>query len=212
MVSKQHLIDYWVSSKIVKNKKVIEAFKKIPREKFIKEEHLEEAYGDYPLSIGEGQTISQPTTVMIMTDALELKEGHKVLEIGAGSGYQAAIISKIVGNTGKVITTEIVPELVKFSQENIKKLKLKNVEIINWDGSKGYQKEAPYDRIIITAACPTIPQPLVRQLKNKGVIVAPVGNLNEQIMIKSIKKGKKLLQEKIGDFRFVPLKGKYGYG
>ena len=211
MASKRHLIDYWVSSEIVKDKKVIEAFKKIPREKFIKEEHLEEAYGDYPLSIGHGQTISQPTTVMVMTESLELKEGQKVLEIGAGSGYQAAIIAKIVGAEGKVISTEILPEIAEFAQENISKLKIKNVKIVKHDGSKGYAKEAPYDRIIITAACPKIPKPLVKQLKENGIIVAPVGNLIEQVMVKARKKANKLVEEKIGEFRFVPLKGKYGY-
>mgnify|MGYP001569171374 FL=1 len=109
MNPKQRLIEHWTSLGIIKDKKVIEAFKKIPREGFMNPEHKEEAYGDYALSIGEGQTISQPTTVMIMTEALELKEGHKVLEIGTGSGYQAAIISKIIGSKGKLISTEIIP-------------------------------------------------------------------------------------------------------
>ena len=210
MKSKEHLIGYWADSGIIKNKKVIEAFKKIPREKFIKE-HKDEAYGDYPLSIGEGQTISQPTTVMIMTEALELKEGNKVLEVGSGSGYQAAIISEIVGNKGKVISTEIIGKLAEFAKENIKKLNIKNVEIIKHDGSKGYEKEAPYDRIIVTAAAPKIPKLLIEQLKENGIIVAPVGNLLEQAMIKGIKNNGRLEEENLGNFMFVPLKGKYGH-
>lgn len=211
MRAKQKLIDYWNSSKIIKDRKVIEAFKRVPREKFIKKGYKDEAYGDYPLSIGHGQTISQPTTVMVMTQALELKKGDNVLEVGTGSGYQAAIISNIVGQNGKVTSTEILPELAKFAQDNIKKLNLKNTKIINCDGSKGYQKESPYDKIIITAACPKIPKPLVNQLKENGIIIAPVGDLNEQVMVKARKKGSQLIEEKIGNFVFVPLKGRYGH-
>lgn len=209
-MGRQKLIGYWVSSGIVKDKKVIEAFKKIPREQFVKD-NAEEAYADCPLSIGKGQTISQPTTVVVMTQALELEEGQKVLEIGSGSGYQAAIISKIIGKNGKIISTEIVPELADFAKENIRKLKLKNVEIIGHDGSKGYEKEAPYDRIIVTAACPEIPRPLISQLKENGIIIAPVGDMNEQSMIKATKKKGKLIKENLGSFIFVPLKGRYGY-
>ena len=211
MPSKYQLIKYWNSSGVIKDKKVIDAFKKVPRELFVAEDRKEEAYGDYPLPIGESQTISQPTTVMIMTQALELKNGDKVLEVGSGSGYQAAIISNIVGNTGKVISTEIVDELVKLAKSNIEKLKLKNVKIIRHDGSKGYAKEAPYDKVIITAACPKIPKPLISQLKENGIIVAPVGNMNEQAMIKGKKIKGKLVEENLGSFMFVPLKGKHGY-
>ena len=212
MSQKQKLIDYWISSGIIKDKKVIESFKEIPRGKFMKPEHKKEAYGDYPLSIGEGQTISQPTTVMLMTEAPELKKGHKVLEVGSGSGYQAAIISKIIGDKGRLISTEIIPELAEFAKNNIKKLNIKNVEIINCDGSKGFAKEAPYDRIIVTAASPKIPKPLIKQLKEGGIIIIPVGDLLEQAMIKGVKNNNKLVEENIGQFMFVPLKGKYGHG
>lgn len=211
MATKEELIKNWISSGTVRDKRVIESFRKVPREEFIEESRKEESYGDYPLPIGEGQTISQPTTVMIMTQALELKEGDKVLEVGSGSGYQAAIIASIVGEKGKVISTEIVDELAESAKSNIKKLKLKNVEIIKHDGSKGYAKEAPYDRIIITAACPKIPKPLIKELKEGGIIVAPVGNMNEQIMIKGRKIKGELVEENLGNFMFVPLKGKYGY-
>jgi len=154
MTTKEGLIKSWISSGTIKDRKVIEAFRKIPREEFIEESRREESYGDYPLPIGEGQTISQPTTVAIMTQALELEEGHKVLEVGSGSGYQAAIITEIIGTKGKIISTEIVPELAELAKNNIKKLALKNIEILNYDGSKGYAKEAPYDRILVAAASP----------------------------------------------------------
>lgn len=209
--SKKRLIDHWQSSGMIKDKKVIEAFKAIPREKFIPEEYISQAYGDYPLSIGKGQTISQPTTVMLMTEALELKKGDKVLEVGAGSGYQAAIISKIVGEKGKVITTEIVSELAELARNDIKKLKIKNIKIVHYDGGQGYKKESPYDKIIITAACPEIPSKLINQLKENGIIIAPVGDLFSQQMIKGIKKKGYLETKSLGYFMFVPLKGKYGY-
>lgn len=211
MTTKEELIKIWISSGTVKDKKVIEAFRKIPREEFVEEARKEESYGDYPLPIGEGQTISQPTTVAIMTQALELQEGHKVLEVGAGSGYQAALISEIIGPKGKIISTEIVPELAELAKKNVKKLNLKNIEILHHDGSNGYAKEAPYDRIIVAAASPKIPRPLANQLKEGGIIIIPVGNMLEQVMVKGRKKSGKIVEEQLGDFVFVPLKGKYGY-
>lgn len=211
-MEKQLLIDYWKKSGTITDEKLLKAFKDVPRGLFIRDGFEEEAYGDYPLPIGQGQTISQPTTVMLMTQALELKEGQKVLEVGAGSGWQAAIIGKIIGNKGKVITTEIIPELAKFAKNNINKAKIKNVKVINYDGSQGYKKEAPYDRIIITAACPRIPPPLIDQLKNNGILVAPVGSLAfGQNMLKLRKTKTGIETESLGSFVFVPLKGKYGY-
>ena len=205
---KRNLIEYWQNSGLIKDNRLIEAFKSVPREKFIRDGYLEEAYGDYPLPIGFGQTISQPTTVMLMIDALELKKDDNVLEVGAGSGYCAAIMSKLCR---KVITTEIVPELVKFAKENIKKCKIKNAEIVEWDGSKGYEDEAPYDKIMVTAACPRIPEPLVEQLKLDGIILAPVGSFFGQEMIKLIKEKDRIITKNLGSFVFVPLKGEYGY-
>lgn len=205
---KQQLIDYWESRKIIKDKKLIKAFKDTPREKFIDPSDIDQAYGDYPLHIGYGQTISQPTTVMIMIEALELKPTDKVLEVGAGSGYCAAIMSKLAK---KIITTEVIPELAEFAKKNIKKSNIKNVTVVEYDGSQGYKKEAPYDKIMITAACPSIPEPLIQQLKENGIILAPVGDFFNQSMIKGIKIKGKLETHSLGYFRFVPLKGKYGY-
>jgi len=209
---KDILIKYWKSEQIITDKKVLKAFKEVPRELFIKDDFKEQAYGDHPLPIGHQQTISQPTTVMLMTQALELKEGLKVLEVGAGSGYQAAIIAKVIGNKSKVITTEIIPELVEFSKNNLKKAGINNVKVIEYDGSQGYKKEAPYDRCIITAACPRIPPPIIEHLKVGGIIVAPVGSLaygQEMIRLKKTKDRTKT--ESLGSFVFVPLKGRYGY-
>ena len=208
---KAKLVKHWQDLDIIKDKKVIDAFKKVPRECFIRDGYENEAYGDYPLPIGQGQTISQPTTVMIMTEALEVKQGNKILEVGAGSGYQAAILSKLVGEKGMIVTTEYIKELAEFARNNLKKCDIANVKVINWDGSQGYEKEAPYDRIIITAACPGIPNPLISQLKEKGIIIAPVGSFFGQDMVKGIKNHGQLEIKSLGSFVFVPLKGKYGY-
>ncbi len=208
-MDKSSLIKYWEENKIITDKRVLEAFEKVPRENFIPENLRNEAYGDYPLNIGFGQTISQPTTVMIMTQALDVKEGHKILEIGTGSGYQAGILSVLVGKKGKVYTTEIIKELYEFSKDNLKPHK--NVKVFNVDGSQGLPRYKPYDGIITTAAAPKIPPPLIEQLKNNGRLVIPIGSLYEQDMIKVIKKGKNLIKENLGSFIFVQLRGKYGF-
>ncbi|MEM4248434.1 MAG: protein-L-isoaspartate(D-aspartate) O-methyltransferase [Candidatus Nanoarchaeia archaeon] len=195
----------------IKDKAVLEAINKVPRHFFVPGDLLKEAYANYPLPIPGMQTISQPYTVAFMLEALELKRGQKVLEIGTGSGWNAALIAHLVGIRGKVITTEIVPELINFSKQNIKKFGLKNIKIIETDGSQGYAKEAPYDRIIVTAACLEIPIPLVEQLKERGIIVAPVGPSYNQEMIKARKVKGRLKRKSLGFFAFVPLTGKYGY-
>ena len=207
-MDKFSLIKYWQDSKIIIDKRVLEAFKKVPREDFIPENLKGEAYGDYPLNIGYGQTISQPTTVMLMTQSLEVKEGNRVLEVGTGSGYQAAILSILVGKKGKVYTTEIIKELYKFAGKNLKSYK--NVKVYNVDGSQGLPRYKPFDRVIVTAAAPKIPDVLIKQLKSNGIILAPIG-IYEQDMIKITKKGKKLIKENLGGFVFVQLKGRYGF-
>ena len=188
------------------------AFKEVDREDFIPDEFKNSAYQDMPLPLVRGKTISQPTTVMIMTHALELEAGEKVFEIGTGSGYQAAIIAKIVGPSGKVITTEVVPELVSLAKKNLRKAGISNVFVYEDDGSNGMPSEAPFDRIIITAACKEFPKPLIGQLKPNGIIVGPVGSQQEQEMVRGIKdKNGHLELEFLGPFLFTPMYGKYGF-
>lgn len=207
-MNKQKLIDQWTKLRMVTNKRVLDAFKKVKREDFVVKELIKEAYEDVPLPILQHQTISQPTTVVIMLQALEVRPGMKVLEIGAGSGYNAALLSILVGPKGKVYTTEIIPDLAKFAKDNLKKFK--NTEVHQSDGSFGLPKFGKFDRIICTAAAKTIPKPLINQLKENGIIVIPVGPRYGQKMVKGIKHKGKLETISLGDFMFVPLTGEFG--
>ena len=184
--------------------------KKIRRDIFVLRSYKERSYEDTALPLIKNQTISQPYTVAYMLQELELKKGLKVLEIGAGSGYNAALIAEIV-KPGRLYTIEIVKELVKLAKDNLKKAKINNVRIIEGDGSKGYEKEAKYDRIVFTASAPEIPKPLKDQLKDNVIILGPVGGDYGQSMIKCKKSKKELDCQNLGGFIFVPLKGKYGW-
>jgi protein-L-isoaspartate(D-aspartate) O-methyltransferase len=209
---KRELADYWLKAGIVKDRRLIDAFYAVPRENFVLSESVRLAYGDYPLPIGHGQTISQPTTVMIMTQALDAQPGDKVLEVGTGSGYQAALLSRLVEPGGRVVTTEIIPELAEYARSNLERILIKNVEVVPLDGSGGFMAYAPYDRIIVTAACPNIPAELIEQLKEGGIIVAPVSRPHfGQDMIRGEKVRGGLKAENLGGFVFVPLRGKHGY-
>lgn len=195
----------------IKSKKLENALREVPREHFVPEKYREDAYNiDHALPIGHGQTISQPSVVVIMTETLDVKEGQKILEIGAGSGYQAAILGKLVGK-GKVYTIDRIEELVKISKANIKKVGVTNVKVYKGDGSLGLEKYAPYDRIIVTAACPYISEALKDQLKVGGKLIAPIGNKNLQEMILLTKTKEGFEKKKIGMFCFVPLIGKKAF-
>jgi len=207
----EKLIEGIKNLEYLKSKKIEDAIRKIKREFFVPATLKHLAYRDFPISIGFNQTISQPSTVVAMTEALEVKEGEKILEIGTGSGWQSAILSHLVGDKGKVYTIEIVEELAKFAEANFKKLGIKNVEVFVKDGSLGLKEKAPFDKIIVTAACHDIPKPLLEQLKVNGVMVLPIGNLylQEMYVVKKLKD--KIEKTPIGSFMFVPLIGKYGF-
>ena len=193
------------------SKKVIKAFKAIPREKFVMENYKERAYEDSPLPILLGQTISQPSTVLKFLDALDVKLGNKVLEIGSGSGYNTALLSKLVGTKGFIYSTEIAEPLAEFARNNIKKIKIKNVEILRIDGSQGLMEKEPFDRIILTVACSKIPDVLIDQLKTGGILVAPVGPIYAQNLVRLKKTSKRISEKIFGQYQFVPMTGKYGY-
>ncbi len=196
----------------VKSKSVEEALLSVPRELFLPDNLRHLAYEDKPLPIGEGQTISAPSVVARMTELLDVREGQKVLEVGTGSGYQAAIVGKIVGPKGHVWTIERLPGLAEAARRRLEALGLANVTVVVGDGTEGLASEAPFDRIIVTAAAPEPPQPLIEQLREKGVMVIPVGSRDFQ-RLEIIRKGERgeITVTYDIDVIFVPLVGKYGW-
>jgi protein-L-isoaspartate(D-aspartate) O-methyltransferase len=197
-----------VEARGVEDRGVLDAMREIPRHLFIPDEFGAAAYHDRPLPIGSGQTISQPYIVGLMTSLLELKQNDKVLEIGAGSGYQAAILSKLARS---VVTIERLPEIASKAKGMMQRLGIPNVNVVVGDGTLGYAPDAPYDGIIITAASPDIPRPLIDQLAEKGRLVAPVGSRDLQQLIRIRKQGDQLCREVFGGVVFVPLLGCHGW-
>jgi len=196
-------------SRGIKDERVLEAMWKVPRHLFVPEELRESAYHDGPLSIGEGQTISQPYMVALMTECLDLKGGEKVLEIGTGSGYQTAILAEL---TERVYTIERVPILLEKAQEVLTHLLgYTTIKFKGGDGTYGWREESPFDGIIVTAAAPDISQALVAQLNDGGLLVIPVGSRYSQSLYKVTKKGDKIEKEERTLCVFVPLIGKYGW-
>ena len=188
----------------IRDKRVLEAMSSVPRELFIPPESREAAYEDRPLPIGYDQTISQPFIIALMTSALELKGGEKVLEIGTGSGYQAAILSRLCS---RVITVERIAPLAEGAAGLLKALGYDNVEVHEAGKELGWPAEAPYHAILVTAGSPNIPRPLVAQLKDGGRMVIPVGSRYEQELVRlHIKQGRETVVS-LGLCRFVPLIG-----
>lgn len=202
----EQLIENLKSEGYLKNQEIVEAFKSIDRADFVLDEDKERVYVNAPLSIGFGQTISQPLVVAFMIELLRPKTGEKILDVGCGSGWTTGILANIVGNGGKVVGIERIPELKEMAEKNISKydfIKNKTVEIVLGDGSKGYKNEAPYDKILAGAAASgTIPVAWKRQLKIGGRIVAPVGE--SIVMINRISKNQYNKEEYFG-YSFVPL-------
>ncbi len=197
---------------IIKTEAVKKAMLSVPRELFVWEGYEKLAYEDQPLPLGDtGQTISAPHMVAIMLEELNVGEGQIVLEVGAGSGYNAACLAHLVGKSGRVISVEVNGELVQFARRNINKLLLNNVEIIHGDGSLGYPprlEQEIYDRIVVTAAAQSIPRFLISQLKRKGVMLIPVGDMQMQVLMKVSKEADGSLKTRnICDVVFVPLVG-----
>jgi len=192
-----------IESRGVKDPLVLKAMRKVSRHLFVPKTYQEEAYADEPLPIGEGQTISQPYIVALMTELLGLKGGEKVLEIGTGSGYQAAILAEIAK---EVYSVEIICPLAQRAESSLKELGYKNIIVKCGDGYQGWKEHSPFDGIIVTAAPDHIPQPLVDQLKIEGKLVIPVGDLfQELILVTKTEKGIK--KENIIPVRFVPMTG-----
>ncbi|KER07180.1 Protein-L-isoaspartate O-methyltransferase 2 [Marine Group I thaumarchaeote SCGC AAA799-E16] len=191
------------------DKKVESAFWNIPRHEFVPTSEKKFAYFNEPLPIKNNQTISQPAVVSRMTEWLDVHNGQKILEIGTGSGWQTAILSYLVG-AGSVYSIDIHPELINFARKNLEKLGIDNAHIILGDGSLGYSQESPYDRIIITAACTEIPLPLFEQLSDDGLLIAPVGDSSQSlVLLKKTSKGIIEIKNQ-SNYVFVPLLGEFG--
>lgn len=191
------------------SERVVEAMSRVPRELFVPEELRPMAYEDRPLPIGHGQTISAPHMVAMMCDLLELQEGMKVLEVGGGCGYHAAVMAELVGPSGHVYSVERIPELVEMARRNLERAGYRNVSMILGDGTLGYSEQAPYDRISVAASAPDIPEPLKEQLRPGGRMVIPVGSYSQDLLI--VTKNHEIRVERAMGVIFVPLIGKYGF-
>jgi protein-L-isoaspartate(D-aspartate) O-methyltransferase len=190
-----------IESRGVGDPRVLAAMRSVPRHAFVPPELAADAYEDYPLPIGFGQTISQPYIVAYMSEALQLEPHHKVLEIGTGSGYQAAVLAALVR---EVYSVEIVPQLAERARQTLEAAGIRNVHVLTGDGYRGWAEHAPYDRIMVTAAPPQLPQALVEQLAIGGRLIAPVGDVEQWIRIVT-KLPDRILEETTIPVRFVPL-------
>jgi protein-L-isoaspartate(D-aspartate) O-methyltransferase len=188
----------------ITNARVLAVMGKVPRHEFVPESFRSQAYSDGPLPIGYGQTISQPYIVAFMTEKLEPKSTDRVLEIGTGSGYQAAVLAELVK---EVYTIEIVEPLAKRAEADLKRLSYTNVHVRAGDGYKGWPEASPFDAIIVTCAPEKVPQPLVEQLKDGGRMIIPVGAAGDQELVMLRKKGERLEKRAVLPVRFVPMTG-----
>lgn len=202
VASREEMVDEQLISRGINNEKVLRSMRSVPREKFIPKRYQNQAYGDFPLEIGRGQTVSQPYIVALMTQLLELKGQERVLEIGTGSGYQAAILSKLAK---KVYSIERNAILAKKAKKILQKLGFKNVKVIISDGFLGYPPAAPYEVIILTAAPVRIPPALIEQLNEGGRLVVPLGEGPVQRLIRIKKIKGQIKEEDFGSCAFVPM-------
>ena len=193
----------------IRDPKVLEAFRKVPRHLFLDEALWPQAYGDHPLPIGEKQTISQPYMVALMTEALQLTGTERILEIGTGSGYQTAILAEL---SERVYSIERLPSLAKRARKVLDQLRYTNVVIRVGDGTEGWREESPFEGIIVTAAAPEAPDPLLKQLALGGRMLIPIGDEQFQDLMRYVKDGEdRYREENYGGCRFVKLIGEHGW-
>jgi protein-L-isoaspartate(D-aspartate) O-methyltransferase len=205
---REHMVESQLIRRGIKDKRVLDAMRKVPRHLFVPQDTRGLAYCDGPLPIGHGQTISQPYIVALMTELLELTGQETVLELGTGSGYQAAILSCLVR---QVYSIERHAALAQQAEKVLSQLGYDNVVVSVGDGTLGWLEHSPYDAIIVTAAAPDVPQPLTDQLADGGRLVAPVGSRWSQALVKVKRQGETLIREHLTAVAFVPLVGKYGW-
>jgi len=202
------MVEQQLRNRGISDRRVLAAMEKVPRHRFVGDAEAQSAYEDAPLPIGAGQTISQPYMVGLMTECLHLRGDERVLEIGTGSGYQAAILAEL---SRRVYTVERHAALAERARRTLEELGYANVEVIVGDGSRGYPEEAPYDRIIVTAAAPRIAEPWLEQLAEGGRLVAPVGDRWGQALTVVTKRRGRTQEETVCGCVFVPLVGEHGW-
>jgi protein-L-isoaspartate(D-aspartate) O-methyltransferase len=207
-LARRKMVQEQLVARGIKDKRVLDAMMKVPRHLFVEEGLWHQAYGDFPLPIGQGQTISQPYIVALMTEALQLTGDDKVLEIGTGSGYQGAILAEL---TNQVFSIERIGSMASKARKILDELGYANVLIRVSDGTLGWQEEAPFAGIIVTAGAPEILPTLVQQLEVRGRLVIPVGDEYSQILLKVVKQEKGYKEEDMGGVRFVKLIGDHGW-
>lgn len=205
--ARKRMVEREIVGRGIDDQRVINAMMKVPRHLFIPDEHMHYSYYNLPVPIGHGQTISSPFIVALMTQELELKSTDRVLEVGTGSGYQAAILAEIAD---EVYTVEIIEPLAKMAENRLKELKYDNVVVVLGDGFWGLPDRGPYDRIIVTCAPEEIPDALIEQLADPGIMVIPVGPMGFQYLIKVKKEGDNIAIEQVTPVSFVPLTGEHG--
>ncbi len=207
-IARERMVKNQLVARGIRDPRVLEAMRRVPRHLFVDEALVDQAYQDHPLPIGYGQTISQPYIVALMSEALELEGDEKVLEVGTGSGYQAAILGELAH---KVYSVERIPQLLARARKILDSLGYNNIFLKLDDGTWGWQEFAPYDAIIVTAASPQVPEPLLKQLADPGVMVIPVGDEFSQNLVRIRKVNGQYIREDLGGVRFVKLVGDHGW-
>jgi len=206
--ARERMIQQQLVSRGINDPRVLRAMAKVPRHLFLENELWDQAYEDHPLPIGADQTISQPYMVALMAEALELKGAERVLEVGTGSGYAAAVLGELCA---EIFTVEAVEELALKARTLLSSLGYRNVSVLVGDGTLGWEEHAPYDAVIISAAAPCIPRPLLEQLKIPGHLLFPMGEKELQTLVRIRKDRAGIREEYLGECLFVKLKGRYGW-
>lgn len=206
--ARNEMVARQIRARGIRSPRVLDSLLSVPRHEFVPPESAASAYSDVPLPIGGGQTISQPFMVAAMAEAAQLNGSERVLEIGAGSGYQAAVLSVLAP---EIVAVELQPELARACRERLARLGYSNVRVEQGDGSLGWPPRAPYDAIIVSAAAPSVPAPLVEQLTAGGRLMIPVGNAEQQDLLRITKRAGAIKKEALFVCRFVPLLGRHGW-
>jgi len=205
---RQRMVADQLAARGIRDKRVLAAFSKVPRHLFVPEDQRPHSYEDHPCPIGAGQTISQPYIVALMTEQLQLKPSSKVLEIGTGSGYQTAILAELAS---RIYSVERFPDLAQGAARIVSELGCSNVEIRVGDGTNGWPEQSPFDGIIVTAAPPVLPEPLLLQLAEEGRLVIPIGSPKNQVLTLVTRSGGRIQAFDLCPCAFVPLVGAHGW-